>query len=132
MSEQKVKHNIDLGATVYDANKQLVKQTEKPLTHPELVTKQNLLEHFFEGIKRYAMMLCHEQRDYTVFNLNPKSVTSPFTAAKEVIACCINRGSILSIEKTEDDIAVEIWIEIDEEPFCYYLFPYDEAVIECD
>jgi hypothetical protein len=35
-------------------------------------------------------------------------------------------------EKTEDDIAIEIWIEIDKEPFCYYLFPYDEAVIECD
>lgn len=125
------KYDVDLGATVYDANKQLVKQTEKPLTHPELANKQLLLEGFFENIKKYAMLLCHEQRDYTVFNLDEKSVTSPFTAAKETIACCINRGSVLSIEKTEDNIAFEIWISIDDEPFCYYLFPYDEAVIEC-
>lgn len=126
------KYNVDLGATIYDANKQLVKQTEKPLTHPELASKQLLLEDFFESIKKYAMLLCHEQRDYTVFNLNPTSITSPFTAAKETLTCCINRGSILSIDKTEDGIAIEIWINIDDEPYCYYLFPYDEAVIECE
>ena len=127
----KNKYDVDLGSNLYDANKQLVKQTEKPLTHPELASKQILLENFFEGIKQYAMLLCHDNRDYTVFNLDSMSVTSPFTAAKETIACCINRGTILSIEKTEDGIAIEIWLEIDDEPYCYYLFPYDEAVIEC-
>ena len=125
------KYDVDLGTTLYDANKQLVKQTEKPLTHPELTTKQFLLEDFFEKISKFAMMLCHEQRDYTVFELDKFSLTAPNTAAREVIGCCINRGSILSIEKTDDDIAIEIWISIDDEPYCYYLFPYDEAVIYC-
>ena len=126
------KYDVDLGATLYDANKQLVKQIEKPLTHPELATKQFLIEDFFEGIQKYAMMLCHEQRDYTVFALDNFSLTAPHTAAKEVIGCCINRGSILSIEKTEDGVAIEIWINIDDEPYCYYLFPYDEGVIEVE
>lgn len=123
---------IDLGSTVYEANKQLIKQTEKPLTHLELPVKIELMRDFFEKkVKQYAMLLCHEQRDYTVFNLNPESLVAPLTAANDVIDCCSNRGKILSIENTEDNFAIEIWLSIDEEPYCYYLFPYDEAVIEC-
>lgn len=127
----KQKYNVDLGATVYDANKQLVKQTEKALTHLELASKQLELEDFFEHIQKYAMLLCHDQRDYTVFNLDQNSITSPHYAAREALGCCTDRGTVLSIDKTEDGVAYEIWIEIDEEPFCYYLFPYDQAVIEC-
>ena len=36
--------------TLYEANKKLIKETEKPLTHPELAAKQEELEDFFEGI----------------------------------------------------------------------------------
>ena len=125
------KYDVDLGATVYDANKQLVKQTEKPLNHLELAAKQLELEDFFETIKKYAMLLCHERRDYTVFNLDPMSITSPHYAAREALGCCTDRGIVLSIDKTEDKTAYEIWINIDDEPYCYYLFPYDQAVIEC-
>ena len=125
------KYDIDLGATVYDANKQLVKQTEKKLNHLELAVRQTDLEKYFENNKKYHMLLCHERRDYTVFNLDENSITSPMMAASETIGCCTDRGEILSIEKTDDDIAFEIWVSIDDEPYCYYLFPYDEAVIEC-
>lgn len=125
------KYDIDLGATVYDANKQLVKQTEKKLNHLELAARQTDLEKYFENNKKYHMLLCHERRDYTVFNLDENSITSPMMAANETIGCCTDRGEILSIEKTDDDIAFEIWVSIDDEPYCYYLFPYDEAVIEC-
>jgi hypothetical protein len=89
----KTSYDVDLGATVYDANKQLVKQTEKPLTHLELASKQLELENFFEKIKRYAMLLCHEQRDYTIFNLDPKSITSQHYAAREALGCCTDRGN---------------------------------------
>lgn len=123
--------NIEAG-NLYEANKQLVVQTEEPLNHLELVKKQELIEEFFESnIVEFAMMLCHEQRDYTVFQVGKHS-TSCYTAAKEVLLCCRNRGEILSIEKTEDGIAFEIWIKIDNEAFCYYLFPYDQAVIKCE
>ena len=125
------KYDIDLDATVYDANKQLVKQTEKKLNHLELAARQTDLEKYFENNKKYHMLLCHERRDYTVFNLDENSITSPMMAASEIIGCCTDRGEILSIEKTDDDIAFEIWVSIDDEPYCYYLFPYDEAVIEC-
>ena len=45
--------------------------------------------------------------------------------------CLMNRGEVLEIEKVEETNAFEIWLRIDDEPFCYYLFPYDEAIIEC-
>lgn len=127
----KDKTQIEAG-NLYEANKQLVLQSEKPLNHLELAQKQELIEDFFESnVVEYAMMLCHEQRDYTIFQIKANS-TSCYTAAKEVMLCCRNRGDILSIEKTEDGVAYEIWLKIDNEAFCYYLFPYDQAVIKCE
>lgn len=124
---------MDIAAgNLYDANKELMLKNEKPLNHLELVKKQELIEDFFTNdIVQYAMLLCHEQRDYTIFNLKSSS-TAAFNAAKELFYCLNNRGKILSIDKTEDGVAYEIWLKIDDEAFCYYLFPYDKAVIECD
>ena len=124
---------MDINAgNLYQANKQLVLAHEKPLTHVELASIQLKLEDFFEGdVKEYAMLLCHEQRDFTVFHLDKRSLTSPHYAAREVLGCCTDRGEVYSIERTEDGIAFEIWIKIDDDAFCYYLFPYDQAVIEC-
>ena len=117
---------------LYEANKQLILKTEKPLTHLELANMQLKFENFFETqVKEYAMLLCHEQRDFTVFHLDAKSITSPHFAAREALGCCTDRGEVYSIEKTEDDQAYEIWIKIDNDIYCYYLFPYDQAVIEC-
>lgn len=122
----KIKEN-----TMYEYNKMLVRQYEKPLTHPELAAKQEELEDFFEGVVKYAMLLCREQNDYTVFALDSTSITAPHFAAREALGCCTDRGEVYSIDKTEDGVAYEIWINIDDEPYCYYLFPYDQAVIEC-
>lgn len=121
--------SIEAG-TLYEANKQLIKQTEKPLNHLELPKKQELLENFFEEkVREFAMMLCHERRDYTIFQLSTS--TAEHFAAREALGCCTDRGQILSIEQTKDEQAIEIWLNIDDEPFCYYLFPYDQAVIKC-
>ena len=122
--------NIEAG-NLYEANKQLVIQNEKPLTHPELAAKQEELEEFFEDqVQEFAMLLCHERRDYTIFQLTSSSTAEHF-AAREAIGCCTDRGKILGIDKTNDGIAYEIWLDIDNEAFCYYLFPYDKAVIKC-
>jgi hypothetical protein len=124
---------MDINAgNMYDYNKELVKNYEKPLTHVELAARQEALEGFFEDkVVKYAMLLCHEQRDYTLFNLKATS-TAIHQAAKEVILCCMNRGEVVGIDKTDDGLAYEIWIIIDDEAYCYYLFPYDQAVIECE
>lgn len=117
---------------LYEANKQLILQNEKPLNHLELARKQELIEDFFEeSVIEYAMLLCHDQRDYTVFELKPTTTAAHF-AAREAIGCCTDRGEVYGIDKTDDGMAYEIWVNIEGEMFCYYLFPYDNAVIKCE
>ena len=125
------KHEASLG-TLYDMNKQLISQTAKPLNHLELAAVQGKIEDWFNWIiDTYAMLLCHERRGYTVFHLYEKeNENPPAIAAKELMLCLKDRGDILAIDENEDK-AWEIWLNINNQPYCYYLFRYDEAVIEC-
>lgn len=120
------------GNNMYEVNQQLSAQ-EKPITSGRRKIRQEQLRLWFrDNIDQYAMLLCHEQRDYTVFNV----VESPAEAAEILFECLDNRGEIISIDRTEDEQAWEIWLRISDEEentkdYCYYLFSYDAAVIEC-
>lgn len=128
----KTSKTAETGLSLYVANKQLIAQTQKPLNHLQLGAIQAKLEDWFNWqIDCYAMLLCHDQRDFTIFHLYEKeNPNPPAVAAKELILCLKERGEILSMEENEDK-AWEIWLKIDNEPYCYYLFNYDNAVIEC-
>ena len=79
------------------------------------------------------MLLNWDRHDFTLFSLykNPPANTNPCAvAASECIGCLTNRGEILCIDPTKDG-AFEIWVRINKENYCYYLFRYDEATIEC-
>ena len=125
-----VKRELNAG-TLYDANKQLLADAQ-PLTHLELGQKQRELDDWFNWIiDTYAMLLCHERRDYTIFHLYETENEHPTeVAARECMGCLSDRGEILAIDETPDK-AWEIWLRIEGEVFCYYLFRYDDAVIEC-
>ena len=129
--KNKPNYSMDAG-TLYEMNKQIMAQTAKPLSPMEIVPIQTKLEDWFNWIiDTYAMLLCHERRDYTIFHLYEKeNKNPPAVAARELIGCLTDRGEILSIEENEDK-AWEIWLKINDEYFCYYLFRYDDAVIEC-
>lgn len=119
--------------TLYDANKQLMRNTEyfKPLTHLELAPLQKKIEDFFNmRCDCYAMLYCKDRSDITIFHMyESQNPNPPALAASECIECCTNRGELLSIEEQKDG-NFEFWIRIDGEPYAYYLFPYDNAVIE--
>ena len=131
MSTLNKKNEASLG-TLYEMNKQLISQSAKPLGHLELAAVQMKIEDWFNWIiDNYAMLLCHERRDYTIFHLyETENENPPAIAAQELIGCLQDRGDILSIDENKDK-AWEIWLMIDKQPYCYYLFRYDEAVIEC-
>ena len=125
-------HKAEIPAgTLYDMNKQIMKD-RKPLTHVQLAAIQFQLEEWFNMIiDTYAMLLNHDLHDYTIFHLyETQNPNPPAVAAKELFTCLTNRGEILSIDPTEDN-AWEIWLKINDTPYCYYLFRYDDAVIEC-
>lgn len=126
-------HDVSLG-TLYDLNKQAVLK-EKKMTIAEITKiKPNLEEWFNWHIDGYAILLCRERYDFTVFHLYEKqNPNPPKIAVEELIDLLKSRGKIISIEKDSNTInnAWEIWLEIDKEAFAYYLFGCDDWVIEC-
>lgn len=122
-------------ANLYNMNKQLM-ANEKPL---DVIAYGNLLGKiatWFEQGIQYYMLLCHEHRNYTLFNIKPNAyiglAEKSKTASQELKECLDNRGSVLSIEYQEAQDAWEIWIKdnITAETMVYYLFKYDAGVIE--
>lgn len=117
---------IELG-TLYDMNKELMKK-EPPL---DLVQYAKKINEVAEAMKEYnyVMLLCHDRRDYTLFDLTGfKWDTDELRRdLSEVIG---NRGTILAID-LQDTGAYEIWIKgIDGECFAYYLFDYSQGVVK--
>lgn len=124
------KSEVTLG-TIYDINKSLIKQKSTPLTEEELVEKKELIKEFFSNwADRYFMLLCKEQSDYTVFNLSDREEAEADAAKILVEECLKNRGSIRYIDKQSEGAALEIWLMIEDNPYCYYLFPYNIGIIE--
>lgn len=116
--------------TLYDFNKQIILRQGK-LTGKRIESIKKELEDWFNWqIDGYAMLLCRERYDFTVFHLYEKlNRNPPAVAANELIDILKNRGKILSIEQEEDKW--EIWLEIGGEAFAYYLFNCDDWVIQC-
>lgn len=116
--------------TLYDFNKQIILRQGK-LTGKKIESIKKELEDWFNWqIDGYAMLLCRERYDFTVFHLYEKlNRNPPAVAANELIDILKNRGKILSIEKEKDKW--EIWIQIGGEAFAYYLFECDDWVIQC-
>ena len=131
MSENN-QRKISLG-NLYDFNKQLMEK-QKPLTKKEIEEIKSELESWFNWqIDGYAMLLCRERYDFTVFHLYEKqNPNPPAVAADELIGVLKNRGKIFSIEKdTTNKNTWEIWIKIEKTMFAYYLFNCDDFVIQC-
>ena len=117
---------------LYDANRQIMESDKiKPMLAPAIAAAQLKIEDFFnQRCDSYAMLYCRELSDITIFHMYEKqNPNPPALAAKECILCCTDRGELLSIEE-QPDKNWEIWIRIDGKAHAYYLFPYDNAVIE--
>ena len=122
---------LNLG-TQYEFSKNMVSQLPA-LNEGNLNSKKEIVKNFI--IKQnnfYYMLLCNEQKDYTVFHWNNIcDDTGAMEIAKILVDECLkNRGEIRGIDLTENKDAIEIWLYIEEEAFVYYFFPYDEAIIE--
>ena len=79
-----------------------------------------------ETNKKYYMLLSNDERYYTLFHAAGQGME----LGVEAIECLSSRGQIKSIELLENN-SFECWITRDNESHVYYLFPYEEGVIEC-
>lgn len=122
--------NITLGNN-YEINKQLVEKNLNELSQEQINEKKEKIANFIkEKNNKYYMLLCNERKDYTVFTLTNKQEKNIETSKVLVDECLMNRGKIKAIDKTKDNQAIEIWLSMNKESFCYYFFPYDEAIVE--
>lgn len=120
---------FDTGINLYDFNKQIVAQM-KPYGDKELKNARGIINEFLSKIQsKYYMLLNRENNYYTVFNITDNDEV-PY-AASEIIECIKFLGDIKSVGITEDEQAVEIWFQTDENVFVAYLFDYQGAVIKC-
>ena len=122
---------VNLG-NLYDFNKELMKKekTIDPIIFNKQV-KEIAGDMFFEASnhEHYWMLLCHDRRDFTLFNII--AATEVNDIIEEIKPTLTNRGQVVTIDKQPNG-AWEIWIrDIDtKENFAYYLFKYDNGVIE--
>ena len=130
--------NIGLGMTLYDMNKNLM-ENAKSLKGKAFSNKVDKIirPYFTDKCKdsQYFMLLSNDRRYYTVFNLcmGKYFYEDKVNDITEELSSLIRElGDVLSIDKTDDNIALEIWIRaVDEEQvYCHYLFPFDNGVIE--
>ena len=114
--------------SLYEYSKQVV-ANEVPMD-PILFNKK-MIEVSMDMVEHtYMMLLCHDNRDYTIFHI--KNADKKI-AAKEISETLYNRGKILLVDKQKDG-SWEIWIRdsLTDENFAYYLFPYDDGVVEVE
>lgn len=126
----KKKSKVELGS-LYDINKSIVENNLPDMTKEEIdICKTEVCDFIFHTDNQYYMLLCNDRKDYTIFNLTDRE--SNVEATNILLDECLpNRGNVKSIALTETGDAIEIWISINKESYCYYFFPYDMGVIEC-
>ena len=136
--EKKKMSDISLG-TLYDVNKNLVLNGEIKLTEGVINSKKEIIKNFLRRTgNTYYMLLCNERKDYTVFRkgfYDEDMYSDDEHQLDEIVnilvdECMMNRGEIRGIDLTKDKDAIEIWLIIEDEAYCYYFFPYDAAIIE--
>ena len=114
--------------SLYEYSKQVV-ANEVPMD-PILFNKK-MIEVSMDMVEHtYMMLLCHDRRDYTIFHITNADKKN---AVKEISETLLNRGKILLVDKQKDG-SWEIWIRdsLKDENFAYYLFPYDDGVVEVE
>ena len=112
--------------SLYEYSKQVV-ANEVPMD--PILFNQKMIEVSMDMVEHtYMMLLCHDRRDYTIFHI---ANADKKIAAKEISETLYNRGKILLVDKQKDG-SWEIWIRdsLTDENFAYYLFPYDDGVVE--
>lgn len=120
--------NGELKLNLYELNKNIINQLE-PLTMDEVKAKMEMIKnYYYKTNNTYHMLLCRDYNYYTIFTHDFMRTFPDFASA--VCTIITELGNVYSIENTNDG-AMEIWIKPDgeENPYAFYLFPYDAGVV---
>lgn len=114
--------------SLYDMNKQLIAQM------PEMTDNDKMIEiinnYKDKTNNSHYMLLCREHNYFTLFEEDPFIAEERF--ATLVLECIHDLGIVHDIMITEDNGAIEIWVQPlneDYDMFVMYLFAYDAGVV---
>lgn len=114
---------------LYNFNKNIMIQMD-PISEEELNKLMDSIDEM-SNYGMYYMLLCKDYNYYTIFHKNIPTLISTDSFINMVIIICQELGNIVGWEKTNNG-AIEIWINIDNESYCFYLFQYDAGIVECN
>lgn len=100
------------------------------MTTSDIALKMTIFEDLHRtSMNTHYMLLCKEYNYYTIFECDSMLNMPTFGAA--VCEIVSNIGEVYSIDLTENEDAIEIWIKPEgkESPMAFYLFPYDSGVV---
>ena len=121
--------NKGISLNLYELNKTVVSQLPV-MTEGDIAFKMTVIENLHNSsMNNHYMLLCKEYNYYTIFECDSMLNMPTFGAAVcEIIS---NIGEVYSIDLTEDESPIEIWIKPKEEEnaMAFYLFPYDAGVV---
>lgn len=115
--------------TLYDLNKQIIKQMPDLRDEDIGISKTMISEYILDSANKFYMLLCHDLRYYTLFEMTDDSINDKIEDS--LINCLFDLGKIKKIELTEDKQAIECWVNTRTGIYVAYFFPYDKGVVEC-
>lgn len=123
--------NMRTDLNLYDLNKSLISQFSEISEY-----NKEKLKDYLKAVNNnisYFMLLCKDYNYYTIFHRNYPETINYNSFANEVISICEELGTIVSWEENiEGNDAIEIWIKVKDQPYAFYLFPYDAGIVECN
>lgn len=124
---------IDTGVTLYELNQTAVDSL--PTVDDYQITSCELkVEDYVKNKNnKYYMLLCNELKYYTLFVDDSGAKDAEAPTHLEMMNCLRKLGDIKSVEPTEDNGAIEAWVQCfgDNVSHVFYFFGYDLGVINC-
>ena len=112
--------------SLYSLAKQLV-ENETPLDPIQFNREMtSVAEKIYLGSDQYYFLICPDLRQYVMFHVNDYSTVE--SIQKEISETLLNRGTILLIDKDNEDKKIwEFWIKdiFDNKNYMYQLTPYE-------
>ena len=129
-SSAKINNESSLGMSLYDLNKSAMAQFPPMEDFSYAISLINCFQ--IDNNYKYLMLLCKEISYYTIFMKDSKDWET-MDLGNSVIECLLNVGHVLSVDLTEAQDAIEIWVRTnDNENICMYLFNCIDLIVRFD
>lgn len=114
--------------SLYDLNKQIISQIPDI---EDFTEAYEIIDQYHKDMNnKYYMLLIKDLNYYTIFSIGEDKSAPHFS--ENVVLCLKDWGPVKSISMSEDNSAVECWInKSNSEIMVGYLFAYDGGVLEC-